>query len=99
MSLVAAILLGFASSFLLLRLGGSIKAQPVAGMILTCSLATGLGIGILSVVYFIARMAGIQHLLLADLGVFLGLLIAYVLLRPRPAAAFTPTPAFPGVPP
>src|SRR5579864_836199 len=99
MSLVAAILLGFASSFLLLRLGGSIKAQPVAGVILECSLDTGFGVGILSLVYFVARLAGFRHLLLADLGVFLGFLITYVLLRPRPAVAFTLTPTFPGVPP
>jgi len=98
MSLVAAILLGFASSFLLLRLGGSIKGQPVASAIFECSLAAGVGIGIWSVVYFIARIAGIHHLLLADVAVFLALVIAYVLFRPRPAVAFNLAAAVPGMP-
>jgi hypothetical protein len=90
MIVVAAVLFCFASGFLVARLGWSIEAPATAAVILNGSLAAGFGLGIFSVVYFVSRVAGFQHLLLADLGVFIALLIACFLIRPRATAVFTP---------
>lgn len=98
MFLLAAILLCFASGFLLVRLGWSTKNAPITAEILHGSLAVGFGVGIFSVVFFLARVSGARHLLLFDVGVFAALVVAYFLLRSRTVVSFTTTRPFTNIP-
>jgi hypothetical protein len=80
MQLALAALLCLASGFALVRLGWSRKGPLATDLLLRGSLAVGYGIGIFSVVYFLALLSGVRNLLLVDV-VVLGLLRVVLFAR------------------
>ena len=79
MAVVLPALLCLASGFLLVRLGWSRTGPLSADRLLRASLSVGYGLGLFSVVFFLARVFNITNLLLVDL-VVLALLTAAVFL-------------------
>ena len=83
MALALPAVLCLVSGFLLVRLSWSRLALIASELMLQMSLSVGFGLGVFSVTYFIARVAGIANLLLIDVGALAFLLVAYILLRSR----------------
>jgi hypothetical protein len=79
MALVLPGLVCLASGFLLVSLGWSRTGPLLADRLLRASLSVGYGLGVFSVVFFLARVCNVTHLMLVDLLVA-ALLIAAVLL-------------------
>ncbi len=88
MALVLPALVCLASGFLLVCLGWSRKAPLASDLLLRGSLAVGYGLGVFSVIFFLARVCNVANLMLADLLV-LGLLTAAVVLGSRAAPGLT----------
>jgi hypothetical protein len=87
MALVLPSLLCLASGFLLVCLGWPRKTFSAANLLLQFSLSAGYGLGVFSLIYFLARVIGIAKLILFDVGVVALLLTVFLLLRPRFAAS------------
>ena len=80
MQVALAALLCLASGFALVSLGWSRRGSLASDLLLRGSLAVGYGIGIFSVVYFLALLFGVTNLLLVDV-VVLGLLRVVLFAR------------------
>ena len=86
MALALPAFLCFVSGFLLVRLSWS-RVTPLASeLMMQTSLSVGFGLGVFSVTYFIARVAGITNLLVIDVGIAAFLLVALILFRPKRAS-------------
>ena len=82
MALVLPALVCLASGFLLVCLGWSRKAPLASDLLLRASLSVGYGLGVFSVIFFLARVCNVANLMVVDLLV-LGLLTAAVVPSAR----------------
>jgi hypothetical protein len=89
MALVLSALLCLASGFALVSLGWSRQHPLASDLLLRTSLSFGFGLGIFSVVFFLARVSDVSYLLAVDLVVFALLLASFFLLRTRRQATVT----------
>lgn len=89
MALVLPALLCLASGFALVSLGWSRQHPFASDLLLRASLSFGFGLGIFSVVFFLARVSGVSHLIALDLAVFALLLAGFFWLRTRAPATVT----------
>lgn len=96
MALALAVILCLASGCMLVSLGGPF-CSPSYGRLLRASLSVGFGLGIFSVVFFVARLAGFLHLLTIDVLVVALLVGAVLFLRGRSVPPVVDTPAQPGL--
>ena len=87
MALVLPALVCLASGFLLVCLGWSRKAPLPWDLLLRVSLSVGYGLGIFSVIFFLARVCSVTHLMLVDLLVVFLLSVAVVLAWARTQSA------------
>ncbi len=94
MALVLPALVCLASGFLLVCRGWSRKAPLASDLLLRVSLSVGYGLGVFSVIFFLARVCNVGNLMLADLLV-LGLLTAAVVLAARASRAAPGLTGFP----
>src|SRR5579864_8855772 len=86
MALVLPALVCLASGFLLVCLGWPRKAPLASDLLLRVSLSVGYGLGVFSVIFFLARVCNVGNLMVVDLLV-LGLLTAAVVLAARGSRA------------
>ena len=89
MALILPALLCLASGFVLACLGWSRQCPRASDLLLRAALSFGFGLGIFSVVFFLARVSGITNLIALDLVVFVLLLASFFLLRTRAKTAGT----------
>ena len=89
MPLALPLLLCIASGFALVSLGWSRRAPLTADLLLRGSLSIGYGLGMFSVILFLARVYGITNLIAVDLTVFAALLVSFLLLRTRGTPAIS----------
>lgn len=82
MAPVLSVLFCLASGFVFISLAWS-RAPLLADFLLRLSLAGGFGLGIFSVVFFLARVSGVTNLLPIDIGIVLLLLVAQLLFRKK----------------
>jgi hypothetical protein len=94
MALVLPALVCLASGFLLVCLGWSRQGLLLPSLLLRGSLAVGYGLGVFSVIFFLARVCNVGNLMLVDLLV-LGLLTAAVVLAARSRRASPGLTGFP----
>jgi len=87
MALTLALISCFASGYLLVASGCPLRSSSVYDRLLRASLSAGFGVGIFSVIFFLALVLGLTHLLAADLFVFAALLAVFLVLRARPTPA------------
>ena len=87
MRLALPALICFGSGFLLVRIGWRRRAASISDYVFQVSLSVGFGLGIFSVVYFLALLLGVTHLIAADVSGFGLLLVSAFLLRTRATAA------------
>jgi len=72
-----------ASGYVIVAWGWPRRSSAFPDLLLRAWLATGYGVGLFSVIFFVARVLGLAHLIVADVGV-LGLVVAaFFLLRAR----------------
>ena len=83
MPLVLPAVLCVGSGFALASLGSPRRTPLAADLLLRASLSIGFGLGIFSVIFFLARVLEITHLLAIDLAALAVLLLIYFLLRTR----------------
>jgi dolichyl-phosphate-mannose-protein mannosyltransferase len=86
MALALPALVCLASGFLLVCLGWPRKAPLASDLLLRAPLSVGYGLGLFSVIFFLARVCNVGNLMLVDLLV-LGLLTAAVMLAARTSRA------------
>src|SRR5437899_3199923 len=84
-------LLCVAYGLALVTLCWSPRAPLASDLLLRASLSVGFGLALFSVTFFLARVDAITDLLALDLAVFVLLLAACLLFRPRPATTFPPS--------
>jgi hypothetical protein len=87
MMLALPVLLSLASGWALISLGWLQRRPFVSDLLLRASLAAGFGVGIFSVIFFVARIFGFTSLIVADLLVFAALLASYFLFVTRASNA------------
>jgi len=87
MALVLAALVCLASGLLLVCLGWSRRGPLPSDLLLRASLAVGYGLGVFSVIFFLARVCNVTHLMLVDLLVLALLIAAAVLAWARGQSA------------
>ena len=93
MALVLPALLCLASGFVLVSLGWSRQYPLASDLLLRAALSFGFGLGIFSVVFFLARVSAVTNLIALDLLVFALLLASFFLLRTRVKTTATIPPA------
>jgi Dolichyl-phosphate-mannose-protein mannosyltransferase len=86
MALVLAALVCLASGLLLVCLGWSRKGGLPSDLLLRASLAVGFGLGVFSVIFFLARLSKVTNLAAIDL-VVIGVLTAAAVLVGKPSRA------------
>src|SRR5271165_2227758 len=87
MALIPSALVCLASGLLLVCLGWSRRGPLPSDLLLRASLAVGYGLGVFSVIFFLARVCNVAHLMLADLLVLALLIAAAVLAWARGQSA------------
>jgi hypothetical protein len=92
MALVLPALLCLASGFALVSMGWSRRGPIFSELLLRASLAVGYGLGVFSVVFFLARAFGVSNLVVVDLVVASLLVLAFLLLRNRGVTSMVAAP-------
>jgi len=87
MVLVLPAVLCLATGYLIVALASPVLCRHFADWLLRLSLSVGFGVGGFSLVCFLSRVCGFDHLFLADLVVLAMLTVAWLCLRRRIAAA------------
>lgn len=85
MALVLTALLCLATGSVVLSVGWTRQSPSASDLLLRATLSFGSGVGIFSVIFFLARVSGITNLLALDLTVFAFLLASFSFLRMRSA--------------
>lgn len=80
---ILAIGLCLASGYLLIAMSWPRQKTSPSELVMKLSLSTGVGLGIFSVTFFVARLLGLTHLVEVDCSLLLSLLIIYFLRHPR----------------
>jgi hypothetical protein len=93
MALVLPALLCVASGFVVVGLGCSRQYPRASDLALRVALSFGFGLGIFSVVFFLARVSGVTNLIALDLVMFALLLASFFSLRTRAKTTATIPPA------
>src|SRR5208283_5345838 len=94
MALVLAGAVCFASGLLLVCVGWSRMGALASDLLLRASLGAGYGLGVFSVVFFLARVCRVTHLVAVDLAA-IGFLIVVVVLASRSSRALPGLTGFP----
>src|SRR5579864_2630448 len=91
MALVLPVLLCFGCGLALVSLGWTRQSPLTSDLLLRASLSFGFGLGIFSVIFFLARASGVANVLALDLAVFAFLLAIFFFffLRTRPQTTVT----------
>src|SRR5579864_1232372 len=92
MALVLPVLLCLGCGLALVSLGWTRQSPRASDLLLHMSLSFGLGLGIFSIIFFLARVFGITNLLAVDLTVFAILLASFFFLRTRVQTTVTTVP-------
>src|SRR5579864_8718807 len=92
MALVLPVLLCLGCGLALVSLGWTRQSPRASDLLLRTSLSFGLGLGIFSIIFFLARVFGITNLLALDLAVFAILLASLFFLRTRAKTTVTTAP-------
>jgi hypothetical protein len=83
-------LLCLACGFVFVSLGWSLQSPRISDLLLRATFSFGFGVGIFSVIFFLARVSGITNVLALDLTVLAFLLAGFFFLRTRAKAVTTP---------
>jgi len=79
-----------AAGYLIVALGWPRPAKRFSELLLRASLSVGYGLGLFSLLFFLARVLGISHLVAIDVVVLAMLCAAFLLIRTRILAAQSP---------
>lgn len=91
MELALAVICCLGSGYVVVALGWPQPSQSVYQPLLRASLSAGFGVGIFSIIFFLARVLGLNHLLAIDLVVLGLLIVALWLPRTRSKAVIVRT--------
>jgi hypothetical protein len=89
MALVLPVLLCLGCGLALVSLGWTRESPRDSDLLLRASLSFGFGLGIFSVIFFLARVCGVANVLALDLAVFAFLLAIFFFLRTRAKTTVT----------
>src|SRR5579864_1388284 len=89
MALVLPALLCLASGFAVVSLRWSRQSPRTSDLLLRASLSFGFGLGVFSIIFFLARVFGITNLIAVDLAVLALLLVIFFVLRARATTTIT----------
>src|SRR5579864_9243751 len=92
MALVLPVLLSLGCGLALVSLGWTRQSPRASDLLLRASLSIGFGLGIFSIIFFLARVSGVANVLALDLAVFAFLIGTFFFLRTRAKTTVTTAP-------